>query len=61
MGLNLAVLSGDGVGSAVATQALDVLDAVGEKLDHSLNFNARLVGGVAIDTQAKLSALRPCI
>ena len=50
MGLNLAVLCGDGVGPAVATQWLDVLQAVGDEPDHSLNVNEGLMDGVAIDT-----------
>ena len=53
MELNIAVLPGDGVGPEVTTQALSVLEAVGEKFGHSFNFNEGLIGGVAIDTQGK--------
>ena len=53
MELNIAVLPGDGVGPEVTTQALSVLEAVGEKFGHSFKFNEGLIGGVAIDTQGK--------
>jgi 3-isopropylmalate dehydrogenase len=50
MEFSVAVLAGDGVGSAAMTQALNALQAVGEKLGHSFNLNEGLVGGVATDT-----------
>ena len=49
MEFNLAVLPGDGVGPEVMTQALKVLQVVGERFGHSCNFNEGLIGGVAID------------
>ena len=33
MNCNIAVIKGDGIGPEVVTQAMKVLDAVGEKLD----------------------------
>ncbi|MDH4068185.1 MAG: 3-isopropylmalate dehydrogenase [Dehalococcoidia bacterium] len=50
MEFNVAVLPGDGVGPEVMTQALSVLQAVGEKFGHSFLYHDGLIGGVAIDT-----------
>jgi 3-isopropylmalate dehydrogenase len=50
MEFNIAVLSGDGVGPEVITQALKVLQTVGEKFGHSFHLHDGLIGGVAIDT-----------
>ncbi len=49
MGFDIAVLSGDGVGPEVITQALKVLQTVGEKFGHSFHLHDGLIGGVAID------------
>jgi len=50
MEFNVAVLPGDGVGPEVVSQALQVLQAVGEKFGHSFHLHDGLIGGVAIDT-----------
>jgi len=50
MEFDVAVLPGDGVGPEVTTQALKVLQAVGEKFVHSFRLQDGLIGGVAIDT-----------
>jgi 3-isopropylmalate dehydrogenase len=50
MEFDVAVLAGDGVGPEVITQALKVLQTVGEKFGHSFRLHDGLVGGVAIDT-----------
>ena len=50
MELNIAVLPGDGIGPEVVTQALKVLQMVGEKFGHSFHLHDGLIGGVAIDT-----------
>jgi 3-isopropylmalate dehydrogenase len=50
MEFDVAVLPGDGIGPEVITQALTVLQAVGEKFGHSFHFHDDLIGGVAIDT-----------
>ena len=47
---NIEVLPGDDVGPAATTPELNVLQGAGEKFGHSFNLNARLAGGVAIDT-----------
>ncbi len=49
MQFNLAVLPGDGVGPEVVTEAIKVLQAIGNKFGHNFNRHYRLVGGVAID------------
>lgn len=54
---NLAALPGDGVGPAVGTQVLTVVQAVGDKFGRGFNFSEDLGGGVAIDTLCK--ALSP--
>jgi 3-isopropylmalate dehydrogenase len=46
----IAVLPGDGIGPEVMTQALKVLQVVGERFGHSFHFHDGLIGGVAIDT-----------
>jgi 3-isopropylmalate dehydrogenase len=49
MEFDIAVLPGDGVGPEVITQALKVLQTVGEKFGHSFHLHDGLIGGVAID------------
>ncbi|MCK5181807.1 MAG: 3-isopropylmalate dehydrogenase, partial [Dehalococcoidia bacterium] len=50
MEFDLAVLPGDGVGPEVTNQALNVLQAVGEKFEHSFHLQDGLIGGAAIET-----------
>lgn len=45
----IAVLSGDGIGPEVMTQAVEVLRVVGEKFGHTLTFADALIGGAAYD------------
>ncbi len=45
----IAVLPGDGVGTEVTTQAVRVLQAIGERGDHAFEFRNALIGGTAID------------
>ncbi len=49
MNYNIAVVRGDGIGPEVVTQALRVLDKVGEKFGHSFAYQEVLAGGCAID------------
>ena len=49
MQFNVAALLGDGVGPEVATEAIRVMEAVGNKCGHSFQFHHGLVGGAAID------------
>jgi len=50
MKFDIAVLPGDGIGPEVITQAIKVLQTVGEKFGHSFHLQDGLIGGVAIDT-----------
>ena len=49
MTYKIAVLKGDGIGPEVIEQAVEVLKAVGGKLDLQFQFNYELMGGCAID------------
>ncbi len=49
MKFELAVLSGDGIGPEVTSEAVKVLQAVGNRFGHNFDLNYELVGGVAID------------
>ena len=51
---DLSVLPGNGVGSEVTVQGLNVLQAVRERFGHSFNLNEDLVDAVAIDTPVKV-------
>ncbi|MDD5998843.1 MAG: 3-isopropylmalate dehydrogenase [Lachnospiraceae bacterium] len=50
MNYNLAVIKGDGIGPEVVTEAMKVLDKVGEKFGHTFNYDQLLMGGCSIDT-----------
>ncbi|MCR5544507.1 MAG: 3-isopropylmalate dehydrogenase [Eubacterium sp.] len=45
----LAVIKGDGIGPEIVTEAMKVLDAVGEKYGHTFNYEQLLMGGCSID------------
>jgi len=49
MKLEIAVLSGDGIGPEVIEQAKKVLDAIAHKFDHTFLYKEALVGAIAID------------
>ncbi len=51
MQFNLAVLPGDGVGPEVTTEAIKVLQAIGNRFGRNFNLHYRLIGGVAIDQE----------
>ncbi len=46
---NIAVLAGDGIGPEVMTEAIKVLDAIGEKFSIPFHYTNADVGGCAID------------
>ncbi len=46
---NLAVIKGDGIGPEIVTEAMKVLDKVGEKFGHTFNYEHILMGGCSID------------
>jgi 3-isopropylmalate dehydrogenase len=49
MQFSLAVLPGDGIGPDVTTEAIKVLQAIGERSGHEFNLHYGPVGGIAID------------
>lgn len=49
MKLNIAVLSGDGIGPEVTTQAIKTLKAIAAIYDHEFIFKEGLVGAIAIN------------
>jgi len=49
MKYNIAVIKGDGIGPEIVSEAMKVLEAVGEKYGHEFVFTEALAGGCAID------------
>ena len=49
MKINIAVLSGDGIGPEVTHQSIKVLNAIAEKYSHTFEFTEAPVGAIAID------------
>ena len=49
MDFNIAVIKGDGIGPEIVTEAMKVLDAVGQKYGHNFNYTECDAGGCAID------------
>lgn len=49
MKATIAVLSGDGIGPEVTSQAIEVMSAVASKYGHGFTFNEAIMGGIAID------------
>jgi 3-isopropylmalate dehydrogenase len=49
MDYSVAVISGDGIGPEVIEQAVEVLDAAGDKFGHVFHYAELLAGGRAID------------
>jgi len=49
MKLNIALLSGDGIGPEVIDQAVKVSNAIANKFNHSINWIEALTGAAAID------------
>ncbi|MCB0235797.1 MAG: 3-isopropylmalate dehydrogenase, partial [Anaerolineae bacterium] len=47
--LRIALLPGDGIGPEVTAEAVNVLNAVGQRFGHSFEFGTGLIGGCAID------------
>ena len=45
----IAVIKGDGIGPEIVTEAMKVLDKVGEKYGHEFEYKEVLMGGCAID------------
>jgi 3-isopropylmalate dehydrogenase len=49
MNYSVAVIPGDGIGPEVTAQAMEVLDALGDKFGHVFHYAELLAGGRAID------------
>ncbi len=49
MNYNIALIKGDGIGPEIVTEAVRVLDKIGEKFNHSFNYTEVDAGGIAID------------
>ena len=49
MEYNIAVVKGDGIGPEIVSEAMLVLDKVGEKFGHKFQFQEVLAGGCSID------------
>lgn len=49
MEYNIAVVKGDGIGPEIVSEAMLVLDKVGEKFGHKFGFQEVLAGGCSID------------
>ena len=49
MNYNIAVIKGDGIGPEIVPQAVNALNAIGEKFGHTFHFTDVLMGGCAID------------
>ena len=49
MQLNIGVIRGDGIGPEVVTEAIKVLNKVGEVFGHTYTYNELLMGGASID------------
>jgi 3-isopropylmalate dehydrogenase len=66
MNYSIALVSGDGIGPDVTSQATEVLDAVGDACDHVFNYVELEAGGRAIDSAGvplppeTLDAARQC-
>ena len=53
MKMNIALLSGDGIGPEIVDSAVKVLSAVADKFGHEIVFTPYDIGGVAIDQHGK--------
>ncbi len=49
MKFNVAVISGDGIGPEIVSEAKKVLDKIGSKFGHEFTYTEVLMGGVSID------------
>ena len=63
---HITVLKGDGIGPDIVTEAMGVLDCIGETFGHTFTFNEKLAGGCAYDAygvplpEDTLEACRNC-
>jgi 3-isopropylmalate dehydrogenase len=66
MTYSIALIPGDGIGPDVVNEAVEVLDAMGDKFGHTFNYVELVAGGRAIDESGEplpaevLEAVRAC-
>ena len=53
MNYKIALIRGDGIGPEVVSEALKVMEAIGEKFGHTFTYTDVLMGGCAIDEVGK--------
>ena len=53
MNLNIGVIRGDGIGPEIVTEAIKVLNKVGEVYGHTYNYQELLMGGASIDVHGE--------
>ena len=53
MQLNIGVIRGDGIGPEIVTEAIKVLNKVGEVYGHTYNYQELLMGGASIDVHGE--------
>ena len=51
MEAKIVVLSGDGIGPEVTAESIKVLNAIGQKFNHTFQYDHQLMGGCAIDAK----------
>lgn len=49
MNLNIGIIRGDGIGPEIVTEAVKVLDKIGELYHHTCSYRELLLGGASID------------
>lgn len=49
MNYNIGLIPGDGIGPEIITEAVKVLDKIGDKYNHTFNYTEILMGGCSID------------
>ena len=66
MKLNIGIIKGDGIGPEIVTEAMKVLDKVGEIYGHTCDYTELLLGGASIDvhgvplTDEKVEKAKAC-
>lgn len=50
MNYRVGVIKGDGIGPEIITEAIKILDKIGEKYGHSFSYTPILLGGASIDS-----------
>ncbi len=66
MKLQIGVIKGDGIGPEIVTEAMKILDRVGEVYGHECTYNQLLLGGASIDaygvplTEETISEAKAC-